>query len=84
MSDFKWYYDNDPDRLFEEKNFMAYLDYYHGEVDKGYGKGVRDTEKQVQVTIINKSLIIKKAFRAKEILDSGSNYWYHHRKFNSS
>jgi len=84
LTDFKWYYDNDPDRLSEEKNFMAYLDYFFGDADKGLGKGVRDSCHQKKIVVINNSLPIKKTFRVKEIFDTGSTYHYHHRMFVSS
>lgn len=84
MIDFKWHYDNDPDRLYEEKNFMAYLDHYFSDTNKGFGKGIRDTAKNTQVIIINQSTAIKKEFKVKEIIDVGSNYWYHHKRFVSS
>lgn len=84
MTDFKWYYDNDPDRLNEEKNFMSYLDHYFGEVNKGFGKGIRDIGNTSRNTIVNRSTPIKKSFILKEVMDVGENYWYHHRRFASS
>lgn len=80
----KWYYENDPDRRYEESNSLSDLDFYIHGLEKMLGKGVRDSSRSTTMRSINHSVSIATSFQTKETVEGCDTYWYHQRVFRKS
>jgi len=77
----KWYFDNDPDRQYEERDFLCRLDFMFQGQEKSLGKGIRDKYRASPTRIINQSIDIAVSTRTSSCLEGCENYSYHHKRY---